>query len=282
MKYAVIAIACLLTSSAVAFQQPVFSSRVEAVRLEVLVTKDGKLIEGLTSADFEVRDNGVVQDITLIGAEELPLNVVMAFDVSESVRGERLRDLQNAGRAVLDALDIDDGAALVTFGVGVKVPELISTNRATVRQALDSAEGGGPTALIDGCFSALMLGSVQTGRSLALVFSDGVDTASWLTADAVLSSARRANVVTYAVVPDRQDRQPFLRDLATATGGDVLIVKATTDVKATFLRVLNEHRQRYLLSYVPAKVAKQGWHRIDVRVKRSGASVRTRPGYTGK
>ena len=280
MKYALAVTACLLTTSVAAFQQqPVFSSRVEAVRLEVLVTRNGELVSGLTPNDFEVRDNGVLQDITLVAADELPLNVVLAFDVSESMKGNRLRDLQNAGRALLDALDADDGAALVTFGNGVTVPKMITIDRATVREALDQAASGGPTALIDGCFSALMLGSVQTGRSLALVFSDGVDTASWLTADAVLSSARRANVVTYAVVPDGPVREPFLRDLAAATGGDVLRVKATTDVRETFLRVLNEHRQRYLLSYVPNKVSTPGWHRLDVRVKRPGASVRTRPGY---
>jgi hypothetical protein len=42
--------------------------------------------------------------------------------------------------------------------------------------------------------------------------------------------------------------------------------------------VLEEFRQRYLVSYTPRGVAKDGWHRLTVRVKRGG-TVKARPGY---
>jgi hypothetical protein len=35
---------------------------------------------------------------------------------------------------------------------------------------------------------------------------------------------------------------------------------------------------RYLLRYTPRGVAKDGWHRLEVRVKRRG-TVKARPGY---
>jgi hypothetical protein len=47
---------------------------------------------------------------------------------------------------------------------------------------------------------------------------------------------------------------------------------------AIFLRVLEEFRHRYLVSYTPRGVSKDGWHRLSVRVKRSGP-VKARPGY---
>lgn len=260
-------------------QQPVFSSRAEAVRVDVLATRDGKQLRGLRPADFEVRDNGVLQQVTLLSADDLPLNVVLALDLSDSVTGSRLGDLQNAGRSLLNALTDRDGAALVTFGFAVTAAQRLTLDRRVVASALAQPAGGGQTALIDGCFAGLMLGASEVGRSLLLVFSDGVDTASWLTADAVIDTARRADVVTYAVVADDKLKQSFLRDLTDVTGGDLLEVKSTTDVEATFLRLLNEYRQRYLLSYTPTGVGKEGWHKIDVRVKQPNVTVRARPGY---
>jgi VWFA-related protein len=262
-------------------QQTVFSSRADAVRVDILVTRGNKPVLDLSADEFEVRDNGVLQLATLLAVDELPLNVVLALDVSESVAGDRLRDLRSAGRSLIGALTDRDNAALVTFGFAVKAADRLTPDKAIVRTALDMAGGGGRTALIDGCFAGLMLGSSELGRSLLLVFSDGVDTASWLESDAVLNAARRADVVTYAVTTDSRLRQPFLRDLTSATGGDHLVVKNTVEVERTFLKLLNEYRQRYLLSYTPTGVEKSGWHRIDVRTKRSGTAVRARPGYMG-
>lgn len=260
-------------------QQPVFSSRAEIVRVDVLVLKDGKPMRNLGAADFEIKDNGVLQQVELLSAEKLPLNVVLALDHSDSLAGNGLRDLQNAGRALIDSLADRDGAALVTFGSAVTAASELTRDRDAVRSALLRPASGGLTALIDGCFAGLMLGASEVGRSLMLVFSDGLDTASWLTADAVISSARRADVVTYGVVSGKKPGPSFLRDLTDATGGDLIEVSSTTDVGATFVRLLNEYRQRYLLSYTPTGVARNGWHRIDVRVKQRNVTVRARPGY---
>lgn len=276
---AIIFVFALVASASGDAQQAVFSSRAEAVRVDVLVMQNGVPMRGLSGADFEVRDNGVLQQATLLSADTLPLNVVMALDQSDSVTGSRLSDLQNAGRGLLDELTERDGAALLTFGFAVTVAQRLTQDRAAVRAALAQPAGGGRTALIDGCFAGLMLGTSEVGRSLLLVFSDGVDTASWLTAEKVMATARSADVVTYAVVAGTAPRQSFLRDLTDATGGELLEVKSTTDVGATFVRLLNEYRERYLLSYTPTGVGREGWHRIDVRVKQRNTTVRARPGY---
>jgi VWFA-related protein len=268
-----------LTALNASAQQQVFSTSAHAVRVDVLATRNGNLVRGLTAADFEVRDNGVLQQATLLSADQLPLNVVLALDSSDSVSGKRLMDLQSAGRGLINALADRDGAALVTFGFAVNAAQRLTLDRDVVRAALERPAGGGRTALIDGCFAGLMLGASEVGRSLMLVFSDGVDTASWLTEESVLGTARRADVVTHAVVAGDKLKQSFLRDLTDATGGDLLEVKSTTDVEATFLRLLNEYRQRYLLSYSPTGVGKDGWHKIDVKVKQPNVTVRARPGY---
>jgi len=135
----------------------------------------------------------------------------------------------------------------------------------------------GNTALIDGAYAAMMLGSSDVGRDLVILFSDGFDTASWLPASSVLESAKRADVVVYGV--SARGPAPFLRELSGLTGGTLFEVDSTKDLRARFTAILEEFRQRYLVSYSPQGVSKDGWHRLDVRVKGRRAAVKARTGY---
>src|SRR5438552_11472339 len=110
------------------------------------------------------------------------------------------------------------------------------------------------------------------------VFSDGLDTASWLAAQRVLDAAKRSDVVAYAVAVRSPAKPEFLRDLTSLTGGKLFEVEKTEKLDSLFLGILEEFRQRYLVSYTPKGVAKEGWHKLDVRVRR-GSTVKARPGY---
>ena len=167
-----------------AARQTTFTSRIEAVRVDVLVTENGQPVQGLTPDDFEVLDNGVRQRVDLASFEQIPLNVVLALDMSASLQGLRLGHLQTAGKRVLDGLKPGDRAALVTFSHVVAPSQGLTEDLDRVRTALDQARGEGLTSLIDATHAGMLLGESDAGRSLLIVFSDGVDTSSWLTADA--------------------------------------------------------------------------------------------------
>jgi hypothetical protein len=90
---------------------PVFSSRLEVVRVDVGVLRDGKLVEGLHAEDFALRDNGVLQTVEIVGdpcgtagGVDKPVDVVLALDVSDSVRGKPLEQLKAAAHALVDIL----------------------------------------------------------------------------------------------------------------------------------------------------------------------------------
>jgi Ca-activated chloride channel family protein len=260
-------------------QNPTFSSKVEAVRVDVLVTEDGKPVRGLRAGDFEVFDNGVRQTVDFASAEQLPLNVVFTFDLSDSIVGERLANLREAGHAVLGALQKDDQAALVAFNDAVLVGPGLTSDAGLVRTAIDGAEPTGNTSLVDAVFAGMMLAESDVGRGLVIVFSDGLDTSSWLGSKAVLDVAKRSDAVVYAVSAGLAGRSEFLGDLTENTGGRLFKIESTRSLSAVFLEMLNEFRLRYLLSYSPAGVAQEGWHQLVVRVKGRNATVRARPGY---
>jgi Ca-activated chloride channel homolog len=269
----------LIVTLAVAGQQT-FGTRVEQVRVDVLVTENGRAVTGLDLPDFEVTDNGVVQQIDLLTAEQLPLNVVLAVDSSRSTSGERLLHLRIAARAVLTALGQQDRAALLTFNDAVHVPAPLTADLAAVRTALDTLKPMGGTSLVDGAFSAMMVAGTDAGRDLVLVFTDGLDTGSILSGERVLDSARRTDAVVYGVTVGNSGRIGFLKDLTERTGGQSLEVASTVDLQKAFVGILDEFRQRYVLSFTPRGVSPIGWHRLQVRVKGRRSAIFARQGYT--
>ena len=255
-----------------------FSSHVESVQVDVLVTRDGQPVTGLGPDDFEVRDNGVVQKVDLVSDDDIPLNVVMVLDMSSSLDDRQIEYLRVAGRALLDGLRDVDQAALVSFSHFVSQTAPLTSDFERVRAALDHASASGQTNLIDAAFAAMVIGESSVGRPLLIVFSDGVDSTSWLESEAVLDIAKRTDAVIYSAEVGAR-RLSFLGDLTSATGGRSIEIESAKDLRGTFRAILEEFRQRYLISYSPEGVTPGGWHRLEVRVRGRGLAVRARPGY---
>jgi VWFA-related protein len=276
---AVCALAIAAIGGPINAQRATFTAKTEAVRVDVLVTENGRPFLGLKPTDFELLDNGVAQQIDHASFEQIPLNVILMLDMSDSVAGARLEHLRGAGRALLDALRKEEQAALITFSHVVALGSELTTDFGRVRAGIESAEPSGGTGLVDASFASIMLAESDVGRSLVLVFSDGLDTASWLQPKDVLDVARRSDAVVYGITAGRLRRGDFLRELSDLTGGQQFEVESTANLGPIFVGVLEEFRLRYLISYSPQGVSHDGWHRLEVRVKRRGATVKARPGY---
>jgi hypothetical protein len=96
----------------------------------------------------------------------------------------------------------------------------------------------------------------------------------------LLATARRSNAVVYAVSAAGLDEDVGLRRLADTTGGGVVKIGKTDALRSTFLTIMDEFRQRYVVSFSPDGVPPSGWHPLTVRVKGRSVTVRARPGYT--
>jgi Mg-chelatase subunit ChlD len=275
-----VAAATVALGTVASSQQATFRGRREEVRVDVLVSDRAGPVRNLSASDFEVRDNGVVQAIDFLSFDETPINVILALDVSTSVAGDRLEHLRRASHALVNALKPADRVGLISFSHSVDLSAALTTDHATVLAALDHTLPGGTTSLADACYAGLVMGETDTGRSILITFSDGVDTSSWLTPDAVLDTARRAGTVVYGAAIGASPQ--FLSNLSRATGGAVFPVDTNSSLDGVFVKILNEFRQRYLLGYSPAGVATSGWHRLDVRVKNRTFTIRARPGYLAR
>ena len=281
MIAALLVLACAAAAQA---PPPSFEVSVENVYLDVFVVRDGASVPDLQPSDFEVRDQGVRQRVRLAQHEDLPLTVVLVFDASASLQGQKLAHLQGASRALLAGLRERDEAALVGFShqLSVLVPQ--GAHHSTVRQAIDALTAGGASAVWDGLYTGLKLPRAR-GRALVVLFTDGEDNMSWLSAAQVQLVAEESNAIVHVVTiaeplsyAEPLSRKP-LRRVADATGGKLWIAGASSDLERTFLRILSEMQSAYLLTYEPTGVKAEGWHRIEVKVKGGRGKVRTRSGY---
>jgi VWFA-related protein len=272
------ALGAIVVMTVAAPQAPpaVFKSGIEVVELDVSVTRGGQPVQGLTARDFALTDNGVAQEVRSVTLDRLPLSVTMVLDTSESVAGDRLAHLVQAGEGLTAALRPDDRAALITFSnlVDLRVP--MTGQMTDVQSALRAIRGAGATALRDAVHLALELQPHDRTRPLVLVFTDGRDTTSWLTEDAVVDSARRIGVVVHAV---RVESDKFLDRLADSSGGRTWSATSDRQLRELFTRALDEMRARYLLAYTPHGVSGPAWHDLKVRLKNGRADITARPGY---
>lgn len=299
--------ASLLAASlagAPAMAQQIFRAGVDAVAVDVLVTRDGRPVAGLTAADFTLLDNGVPQQIDAVLVEDVPITLFLVLDTSASVRGEPLVQLRAAAEAAAAALRPEDRVGLLTFSHHVRMAVAPPADPRSLPAALRRVEAGGATALYDATFAAVALRERARGRSLLLVFSDGADTTSWLDPRDVLTAAQRSDVVVYGVTLERVTRvtrsaaqrgqalerrwfpsephlfgRQYLPQLVEDTGGSLFVAERTDELGDAFARVVDEFRSRYLLAYSPQRVAPGGWHAIEVTVNDRRVDVQARRGY---
>jgi VWFA-related protein len=187
--------------------------------------------------------------------------------------------LQRAGVTLLEAMTPQDQAALLSFNTAVVQRVPLTGDLARLQGALLGTTADGDTALIDATLAGMLVGDTEGGRTLVVIFSDGIDTASFTTAEVALETARRVNGVVYGVAATSGSDARFLRDVTAATGGRVLEIGATGNPGPAFLEILQEFRRRYVITYTPAGVSRGGWHQLNVRVRRGSPRVQARPGY---
>jgi VWFA-related protein len=272
-----------------AAQQVAFRSSVDLVSVDVAVKDGNRPVDGLSSADFELADNGVRQTIDAIGIETMPIDLMLVVDTSNSA-AKTLERLKADIQAIANLLRHDDRLELVTFDRTVRA--LLPLQRPNRQLPLDLIRPVGGTALNDAVLYALAWPAEVSRRHLIITLTDGEDTTSATADEVVPLVARRSEAVLDVVlfapaVPEGMEPHPpyasrtTLVEAASATGGEVY--QLDDAVKASRL-MFDEFRRSYVLRYALRGVSREGWHSLAVRVARTGGerfTIRARRGYFG-
>lgn len=280
--------ALALTASGTAGQQPVFRAGVDAVSVPVSVRKGRAPVAGLTTADFELADNGVPQTVSAFSVEALSIDVTLLLHVSQGIHGARLEWLKASVLETARLLRRDDCVRLIE--VKHVLREAVPCQPGGGRPALDELSASGGTALRDALAAAMMRASEPDRRQLIVAFTTGLDTISSVDTATVEAVAGLADAVVYLVVPVPSGGSARRAATATAaplgnlvarTGGQVFLANVDAPIAGAFTQAIDEFRTSYVLRYVPTGVARGGWHDVTVIVKGGPYDVRARKGYGG-
>lgn len=259
---------------------PTFKSQADAVTVGVSVRRGGRPVSDLALADFELRDNGVVQQISGLSFEKLPIDVTVLLDISGSVSGAVLDQLRRAVSEVQHDLLPVDRLRIVAFNM--RIQRVLEADATTpIEPAFASINAGGSSAILDALAVALASPAPPDRRQFVVLFSDGKDTISVNTPAALLDTASHTTPTVSVVLatPVRRPADRIYTDLASETGGSVISLLPDETLGATMRRALAQFRSSYVLTFSPSGVPRVGAHALEVRVARAGVEVRARRGY---
>jgi VWFA-related protein len=290
------------------------------VSLYVTATdRSGRLVTDLTRADFEVRDNGKVQPLSVFSNDVQPFSAVVMLDCSGSMADE-LDTVRQGASAFVSKLLPGDRARIGSFSREVRISpaDFTGDHDALTRVLQSDLQGLGPSPVwtaVDRSITALL---PLSGRRVVLLFSDGHDDPArgQIKTDVkdVMWRSQVDGIMVYAIgfategswpAPGRSIFQPgpgpfrgrpgptsstkskteppdrSLRKLAEESGGGYFEMDDTHDLGATFSQVADELHRQYWLGFAPQKLDGKV-HTIDVRVKRADVSVRARKTYVAQ
>jgi VWFA-related protein len=274
-----------------------FRSAVDVVTIQASVRDGrGRVVSGLTSIDFEVRDNGQVRPILSLRSDrQSPLSLAILVDMSGSMRmGAKVAMARQAYDSILSQLHQDqDEVALFTFDESLHERQDFTHDLAKLRGALTDFEAFGATSLFDATAAAARrLAARSATHKAIIVLTDGIDTSSTMTAREVsgLASSIDVPVFVVATVPsldqrlilEASERSTFskaadLRDLAEWTGGQFVFASTFMETVVAASGLIDGLRQQYVLAIEAA--GGREWRRLDVRVRRPSTNVKARSGY---
>jgi len=278
---------------------PRFRSATEVVTIQASVrTNRGRPVPGLTTNDFEVRDNGQVRPILSLRADrQSPVSLAILVDTSGSMATGPKRALtRQALDSVLAQLRRgEDEVGVFTFDSALHERRGFTSEPLDMKGVLDDFSVFGSTSLYDATAAAArQLAARSAAHKAIIVLTDGTDTSSTMTAPEVSGLASSISVPVYivATVPSIDQRAMLeaaeragdsdaadLRDLAEWTGGQLVFASTDVETLTAASSLVHELRQQYVLAIEAA--AQREWRRLDIRVKRPSAIVKARSGYFG-
>jgi Ca-activated chloride channel family protein len=270
------------TDSAQQPDQSVMRVAVNLVMVDATVkTKAGRILGDLQKEDFELREDGAAQKVEIFSRDELPLNVALVLDLSDSIE-PFLGPLRDAANTALGALKLEDEVALFTFSTEAELRVPFTQDKKLLAQQINAFQVGGATNINDGIFvpAKYLLNAPNRGRRVIILISDDVATYSGgegthdIITELIASDAALYNLKIPGYNPPgtmlhaaMEKGLVNLHAVMEKTGGEIFNVQDVTHLDAAFRALIERIKTRYTLGYYTKASAAEGKpHKLDLRL----------------
>lgn len=259
-------------------------TEVAGVLLETSVFDErGRAISELPADAFSVSEDDVPQTIDLVTREQVPTDLVLLVDNSQSMSA-RMDLVRRAVDRLVGHLRPKDRAIVAPFNVKIGTITGPTNDKPTISQAIGAMRAGGGTALLDTLKEAASLLRGTEGRRALVLITDGFDENSETTFESAVEAIERVGVTVYAigiggVAGISLKGQDTLRKIAGVSGGRAYFPPADRDLVDAVRSITTDSQSRFLITYTPANQKKDGsWRAVAIQVP-EGYRARTRTGY---
>ena len=256
---------------------------VEVVQVIATVTDgSGHFVTGLPRSSFHLEEDGKPQKISHFGAEDVPLELIVACDVSGSM-APAMPKLKQAVKEFLAAVPSRDQVTLIGFNDSIFALTRRASDPAERLKAVDRLAPWGATALYDVILRGVDMLGKQPGRRAIVVFSDGEDQGSHAALADVERRLQASDVTLYMIGQGRGVQVDALKTvmqrLVEPTGGRALFTDNIDQLHNAFSDLLEELSNQYLLGYESTNTKRDDtFRKISIRVD-GQSRVRARQGY---
>jgi VWFA-related protein len=254
--------------------------------LEFHVTDAEQGYVELASTDLDVVEDGVPQKIDTFHEALDPVSIVLALDASGSMV-KAADSVRETAREFVRAVRKEDRLALITFADESHIEHALSADRSLTMAGIDKYVASGGTALYDAVWDSLLHVKNESGRRAIVVLSDGRDEnnpgtapGSAHTFDEVLGLTREVGAAVFAVGLGPKIDRVVLEKLAALSGGQAYFSADVGELGTQFSRIVENLRQRYVVSYSSTNFDRNGeWRAVEIRPRTPGLVVTSTDGY---
>ena len=262
-----------------------YAEKVDVDVVQIIATvmdNHGHFIKDLPKTAFHIEEDGKAQKISHFGSEDVPLELIVACDVSGSMT-PAMPQLKRAVKEFLAAVPTRDQVTLVGFNDSIFALTRRAVNPEERAKAVDRLAPWGATALYDVILRGVDMLGKQPGRRAMVVFSDGEDQGSHASITDVERRLQASDVTLYMIGQGRGVQVAALKSimerLVEPTGGRALFTDSIDELQLRFNDLLEELSNQYLLGYESTNTKRDDTFR-KIAVQVDGQSrVRARQGY---
>jgi len=269
-------------SSAQTAQDFRFSVQSQLVEVYLTVTNGKRLVPHLKASDFKVTEDGMPVSIDRLDNQDVPLQIALMCDLSESIR-ESLKAIQDAAAAFVESMTPEDRVTLILFNSEIRIFPQKTDDRRPILNEIRSAQAGGMTKLYDSLMVGMKYLDGKSGRKAIVCFTDGQDTSGTSSRIAVLNAAARYGYPIYTIgagaALELSSLKIILRDFAEVNSGRALFIENMRKLREAFAEIRAELRSAYVLNYYTRIPADGRWHDLNVTTLDPALEVHSRKGF---
>jgi tight adherence protein B len=216
----------------------------------VSVTVSVTELAALSASDVQITENGVaraVQSVQTLEESGRRIDIVLAIDTSNSVKGAPLAAAVAAAKTLIGQLPSGIQVGIVTFAARPVVVVPITSDHPAALIALDSLKVSGGTALFAGVSAAAGMFSGDAQHNIVLL-TDGTDTTA-ATLQSAVAAAKSASASVFSVGLMSKSLDPaVLQDLSKQTDG-TYAPASEANLSQVYQQLGGELSHQYLVTY---------------------------------